>query len=111
MVTIDVEWMRRNFKYRIKRRMPLWIMGLALLGYINTHIGNSIVKIISSSSLILFVILMDEKIKQGYFFHIEDTKNDNPLEHEDITLYVIITTIIALIVNLFRRRGRCDKDD
>lgn len=111
MFTINVEWMRRNFKYRIKRRLPLWILGLISLACINKCIENVFVKIISSSSLILFVILMDEKIKQGYFFHIEDTKNNNPLEHEDITLYVIVTTIIALLVNLFRRKGRCDKDD
>ncbi|MBO8180259.1 MAG: hypothetical protein H0Z19_07245 [Archaeoglobus sp.] len=83
----------------LKKRLPFWVVGFLVFIFLLKY------KFILSPLWIIIFILIDEKIKEGYFFDPRDVKK--PLTHENLA---VITSAILAVIALLGRREKNDED-
>jgi len=81
-----------------KKRLPLWIVGLLVFIFLLKH------SLIFALVWVIIFILIDEKLKEGYWAKKDDFKK--PLTHEFL---ILITVIINMIVFFMRKISRREK--
>jgi len=82
----------------LKKRLPLWIAGLLIFIFLLKH------ELIFALVWAVIFILIDEKIKEGYWAKKDDFKK--PFTHEFL---ILITVILNMIIVFMRRISRREK--
>ncbi|MBO8181025.1 MAG: hypothetical protein H0Z19_11260 [Archaeoglobus sp.] len=77
-----------------KKRVWWWAVGILVFIFLLKHM------FIPSLIWLIIFIIIDEKIKEGYFFDPRDVKK--PLTHENLA--AIVSTILAIAALLKRKR-------
>ena len=94
---------RQNFKDSLqkqwKKRLPLWIAGLLVFIFLFKY------NFIFALAWVIIFILIDEKIKEGYWIKKSDFKK--PLTHEFL---ILIMSIINIII-IFMKKIRGEKNE
>lgn len=93
----DIAYLEAQLKKRWKKRVVLWTFFLLIVATLyKAQISGAIYLFL----LILF-ILLDEKLKEGYFVKKSDFKK--PLTHEFFIVIVVFAWVIALFSKKLRR--------
>jgi len=82
----------------LKRRLPLWIAGLLVFIFLLKH------SFIFALVEVIIFILIDEKIKEGYWAKKDDLKK--PLTHEFLILITVILNMIIVFMKKISRREK-----
>ena len=80
----------------LKRRLPLWIVGFLVFIFLLKH------DLIFALAWVIIFILIDEKIKEGYWAKKDDLKK--PLTHEFLILIMVIINMIIVFMKKISRR-------
>ena len=89
---------KSNLKKRWQKRLPLWIAGLLVFIFLLKH------SLIFALAWVIIFILIDEKIKEGYWAKKDDFKK--PLTHEFLILITIIINMIVVFMKKISRREK-----
>ena len=90
---------KSSLKKRWQKRLPLWIAGLLVFIFLFKH------EFIFALVWAIIFILIDERIKEGYWAKKSDFKK--PLTHEFL---IIITVIINMIIVFMKKISRREKN-
>ena len=92
------KYFKESLKKRWQKRLPLWIAGLLVFIFLLKH------SFIFALVWIIIFILIDEKIKEGYWIKKNDFKK--PLTHEFLIIITIIINMIIVFVKKISRREK-----
>jgi len=98
MSKYDLEYYKEQITKNWKRRLPFLLSSLVVTYYLYRISGLICVV------WLIIVILIDERIKEGYW--IKSNEFFKFLTHENIVLYLIITLGLILVDKLFQKEGR-----
>jgi len=87
-----------NLKKHWQKRLPLWIAGFLVFIFLLKH------SFIFALAWVIIFILIDEKIKEGYWIKKDDFKK--PLTHEFLIIITIIINIIIVFMKKISKRKK-----
>ena len=80
---------------RLKYRMFIWFVYLVLVG-VGIIFLNKYEAILFANAVVIPIVLVDEKIKEGYWFRFSDIV----FTHEAIVVYLLATFVFIVVIGL-----------
>ena len=86
----------------LKKRLPFWIAGLLAFIFLLKH------SLIFALAWVVIFILIDERIKEGYWAKKSDFKK--PLTHEFLIIITVSINMIIVFMKKIRRAQKIEND-
>jgi len=101
-VIVKMMLKKYNPAKNLKKRLPFWIAGLLVFIFLFKH------EFIFALVWAIIFILIDERIKEGYWVKKSDFKK--PLTHEFLIIITIIINIIIVFMKKIRRAQKIENN-
>ena len=92
------KYFKESLKKKWQKRLPFWVIGGIIFIFLLKR------NVIIALNWVVIFILIDEKIKEGYYFNIKEVLT--PITHEFLILITVILSIFVVFVKKISRRKK-----